>query len=204
MVTNYPIIESKDEEFAIYSGNRTLCFAGGISEQWMHENIIKAVAKCEKVKYVLCGKETEYLSFLKTMPEWLIVDYKGMLPHNEIFKILEESGIGVALADNRLYGNYGTLGNTKLFEEMLAGIPVICTDFILWREIVDEYNCGICVNPYDIDAIMDAINYLLDNEKIAKQMGENGRRAVLEKYNWGVEEKKLLDLYERIIHNNCP
>lgn len=197
MITNYPIIESM-EESPVYSGNRTICFAGGISEQWMHENIIKAAAN-KGIKYILCGRETTYLSYLKTLPEWPIVDYKGELPHDRVFAVLREAGIGMALADDKLYGNYGTLGNTKLFEEMLAGIPVICTNFILWKEIIEDNNCGICVDPNDIDSIAYAINYLFDNPGVAKQMGANGRKMVIEKYNWSVEEKKLLNLYEHLI-----
>ena len=77
----------------------------------------------------------------------------------------------------------------------MAGLPVICTDFILWQKIIEDYQCGICVQPDNVDEIASAIQFLLDNPDVAKQMGENGRRAVAEKYNWGVEEKKLLKLY---------
>jgi hypothetical protein len=31
-------------------------------------------------------------------------------------------------------------------------------------------------------------------------MGESGRRAVLERYNWSVEELKLLGFYRSILH----
>lgn len=93
----------------------------------------------------------------------------------------------------------GTLGNTKIFEYMMVGIPVICTDFILWKQIMDRWDCGICVDPENVDEIAAAISYLLDHPEEARQMGENGRRAVKEEFNWGVEEKKLLALYEEIL-----
>lgn len=93
------------------------------------------------------------------------------------------------------------MGNTKIFEEMLAGLPVVCTDFVLWREFVDRYHCGICVDPQDADAIASAVWYLLDHPEEARQMGENGRRAVKEEFNWNVEERKLLALYEEVLTN---
>ena len=39
----------------------------------------------------------------------------------------------------------GTLGNNKIFEYMYYGLPIICTDFDLWKEIIDKYKCGIYV-----------------------------------------------------------
>jgi glycosyltransferase involved in cell wall biosynthesis len=81
---------------------------------------------------------------------------------------------------------------------MLAGLPVICTDFILWKEVVEENNCGICVNPKNVNEIVDAIKYLSDNPSIAEQMGANGQKIVLEKYNWNHEEKKLLEVYRSL------
>ncbi len=95
----------------------------------------------------------------------------------------------------------GTLGVLKIFEYMMVGIPVICTDFELWKEIVEGNNCGICVNPYDSIELVKAINYLLENKDIAKQMGDNGKKAVVEKYNWSTQEKVLLDMYEQLLGN---
>ena len=81
---------------------------------------------------------------------------------------------------------------------MMAGLPVICTDFILWKEVVEKNNCGICVNPRNISEIIDAINYLLNNPEIAMQMGRNGRDAVFKEYNWNTQTQKLLSVYEKI------
>ena len=62
-----------------------------------------------------------------------------------------------------------------------------------------QYDFGICVDPANVDEIADAIRYLLDHPDEARQMGENGRCAVKEEFNWGVEEKKLLSLYEEVL-----
>ena len=82
---------------------------------------------------------------------------------------------------------------------MLAGIPVIATDFDLWKEIIEGNNCGVCLNPHNIKAISEAINYYHNNPEVAKEHGENGRRAVLEKYNWESQEKTLLNLYRQFV-----
>jgi glycosyltransferase involved in cell wall biosynthesis len=93
------------------------------------------------------------------------------------------------------------MSNNKLFEYLLFGLPVICTDFFYWKEIVENNNCGICVNPNDVHAITNAIKYLIENPNIAYEMGQNGRKVVLEKYNWTVEESKLLNIYKKISSN---
>ena len=88
---------------------------------------------------------------------------------------------------------------TKFFEYMLAGIPVICSDFPVWRELIEETNAGLLVDPFDRQAITDAVEYLKTHPGESSQMGKNGRRAVLERYNWNIEGEKLLGLYQQIL-----
>jgi glycosyltransferase involved in cell wall biosynthesis len=88
---------------------------------------------------------------------------------------------------------------TKFFEYMLAGVPVICSYFPVWRELVEDTNAGLVVDPFDRNAITHAVEYLKTHPQEAIKMGENGKRAVLERYNWDIEGKKLLGLYKQIL-----
>ena len=81
---------------------------------------------------------------------------------------------------------------------MHAGLPVIASNFPLWVEIVEKNKCGLLVDPMEPSDISNAILWVIDNPKEAREMGENGRRAVLEKYNWANEEKKLIKLYNTL------
>ena len=81
---------------------------------------------------------------------------------------------------------------------MSAGIPVIASNFPMWKRIVDESKCGISVNPMEPQEIADAIDFLIYNPETAKEMGNNGSNAVKEKYNWALEEKTLLQAYQQI------
>ena len=87
---------------------------------------------------------------------------------------------------------------TKFFEYMTAGIPIICSDFPVWKKFINKYNCGIVVDSYNEEEIKNALNYLRLNPDVAAQMGENGREAVLEELNWKREEEKLIKWYENI------
>ena len=147
------------------------------------------------------GRATEeYLLKLKNIRSWEKVTHHGVLPHEQVGAILHTCAAGLAIVDysDNSFGKIGTLGNTKLFEYMNAGIPVICTDFLLWKNIIEKWNCGICIPPRDPVSLQEAMRFMINNPDRAKEMGANGRRAVLEEFNWGIEEKKLLALYRKV------
>jgi len=203
MISNFPIVKDKYINKLEGLNSNTIIYAGGITKNWSHDKIIKALEKVDNVKYTLLGPvlPEEYLDELKNISGWKFVDFLGQTPHEEVSRELEAAAVGMAIHVHNGNTNYekGTLGNTKVFEYMMVGLPVICTNFVLWREsFIEKYNCGICVEPDNIEQIAEAINYLLENPKIAKEMGQNGRRAVLEEFNWDIEEKKLLGLYESL------
>ena len=81
---------------------------------------------------------------------------------------------------------------------MINELPIIASNFPLWKKIVENNNCGICINPLKSKEISRAIEYLINHPGEAKKMGENGRKAVLAKYNWENENKKLLEIYKNL------
>lgn len=208
LINNFPIIEAEiDKTNAVEINNDpVLCFAGAVAPNWQHKEIINAIESIDKIKYYLAGEsEEEYLNELKKLKGWKKVQYMGKIPFSEVKTLYQESNVGLAIyiycknMDNKR----GNLANTKLFEYMNYEIPIICTDFTLWKEIVvDECNCGICVNPYDVSGIREAINYLIENPDVAKKMGKNGKEAVTKKYNWDILAQRLIHFYDNISLKN--
>ncbi len=197
-VTNYPIFSSSYIEPTFEK--KAMAFAGGISAQWNHDLIVRTLEKLPECSYVLCGGDNEFRRALEKLPAWNRVDYKGRIPHTEVSRVLSACTVGMALLTpglNTAWG-IGTMGNTKIFEEMMAGLPVVCTDFTLWKEFVDRYHCGICVDPKNENAVADAVRFFLENQDAAKEMGQNGRRAVKEEFNWDTQAEKLIALYEKL------
>lgn len=199
IVSNYPDVQFFNEKQSL---PREIIFAGGISSQWNHETVLDALAELDDATYVLCGPvEDSYLEVLKAHPSWSRVDYRGVVPFDEVQTLLRDSGVGIALlepSENTL-GAWGTLGNTKLFEEMAAGLPVVCTDFELWRRIRDQYACCICVCPHDKGELVDALQSLFADPDAAIAMGKRGQQAVKEQYSWSSEAKKLVALYRKLM-----
>lgn len=203
LITNFPEIVSKVEKKN--TNTNIICFAGAIVPNWRHREIINAIENIENVRYLLAGPADEkYLEELKKLNGWKKVDYLGLIPFNEVLEIYKKATIGVAIYIycKNMDGTTGNLANTKLFEFMNWEIPIICTDYSLWNQIVvKEEKCGICVNPYDVQAITEAIEFIIKNPESAREMGKHGRSAMIRKYNWTNQEKNLFELYSNILIN---
>ena len=196
MLTNYPIVE--DSYVKPDYNSRNMFFAGMVIPLWHHHNILDAMSSLEDVRYTLCGNaDNEYLSGLKKKDSWDRVNYLGRVNYSVVTDEMKKSSIGICVLGKSL-NNGGSLGCTKMFEEMMAGLPVICSDYEHWKEIIEDNNCGICVAPNDTHQIYCAIKRLIDDPALSKEMGENGRRLVETTFNWKNEEKKLLALYAEL------
>ncbi len=204
MITNYPLISQENTINRKNMSNNVICFAGGIEKQWNHQKILSALSKIE-AKYILCGDgDKNYLEQLKTNPEWNKVTYLGKVPFQDVKKVYEKSSIGIAILSYSPNTNYkeGSLGNTKIFEYMQMGLPVICTDFTLWKEIIEKNKCGICVAPKDSKAIGKAIRFLINNPDRRRKMGENGKNLVYSKLNWNNESVILSNMYRDVLNGD--
>lgn len=200
MITNYPVIGQITDKIRERLGDY-VCFAGGVSRRYMHEYIIKSLEFTD-VKYLLAGPaDISYLKKLESLTQWKDVEYVGAVKYEDVNTIYSKAFAGIVLLDYSPNVGYhkGTLGVLKMFEYMLSGLPVIATDFELWKEIVEGNNCGKCINPYDIHAISETINFYKNNPKVAIEHGRNGRNAVLTKYNWETQERVLFKLYRTLI-----
>ena len=195
MLTNYPILE--DYCPPDYT-SKNMFFAGMVIPLWHHHNILDAMCSIDDVKYTLCGNaDTEYLSELKKKNSWERVNYLGRVNYSVVKEEMKKSSIGICILGKSL-NNGGSLGCTKMFEEMMAGLPVICSDYEHWKEIIEDNNCGICVSPDDPNQIYEAIKRLIENPDLSRIMGENGRKLIEDTYNWKNEETKLLRLYSNL------
>lgn len=197
-ITNYPIYTELSDT---RKWGRSLCFAGGVNQQYMHHIIVDCIEETNAT-YELAGKAyPSYLEDLKRKSGWKRVNYHGLLPYSKIFEFIQRSSVGLAILDYTPNVGYkrGTIGVVKLFEYMMAGIPVIATDFILWKEIIDLNKCGICVNPNNKEEIVDAINYCMNHLEECKRMGDNGKKAVRDLYNWASQEIILYEMYDEVL-----
>jgi glycosyltransferase involved in cell wall biosynthesis len=124
------------------------------------------------------------------------IELTGLLSQPEAVSRLADGSVGLAVLSRT--PNYERSYPTKMFEYMALGLPVIASNFELYRGVVEDARCGLCVNPESPRELADAISRLLSAPALSRESGENGRRAVAERYNWRSELDKLESFYERI------
>ena len=88
---------------------------------------------------------------------------------------------------------------TKIFEYMALGIPVITSDFPLYRAAVEESRCGFCIDPHSPEVLADRIEWLMSHPDEAAEMGKRGREATRHRFNWKPEAEKLLRFYDELL-----
>ena len=201
-IKNYPVINTSSliyKKFLPNKRNYILIYVGGLAKIRGIEEIIKSIEFINpkyNIKLKLLGKfsDKEFEKVVKILDKKSKIEFLGWVLPQEVNKYLLDADIGlVCLYPLR---RFLTSFPVKMFEYMAAGLPVIASNFPLWKEIIEGNNCGICVNPLDAKEIARAIEYLIEHPEEAKKIGENGRKAVLEKYNWENESKKLVEVYK--------
>lgn len=201
VVRNYPRIDTVSKGNIPYSDRRpTLLYAGGISRIRGAYEMVKALETIPNnldVHLRLIGDpdDTNLIQKLRSLAGWKKVHWNGRIPHSEVLNNLNRSRIGLALLHPLEIFKRSL--PVKLFEYMASGIPVIASNFPMWRDIISNAQCGIVVDPLDVDAISSAIRDLLEDPQRAEAMGNAGKQAVLNKYNWEKEELALRRIYDR-------
>lgn len=131
-----------------------------------------------------------------------LANYETVLPHLRFYGYTDQR-IVLSYAQNataglallKPVGDYPDSYTTKLFEYMALKLPVITSDFPLYQKIVETHKCGFCISPYDAKALADALDWLVQHPTERYIMGQNGRKAVEESYDWGSQEHILLQYY---------
>ncbi|HRZ43202.1 MAG TPA: glycosyltransferase family 4 protein [Bacteroidales bacterium] len=171
-----------------------LCYTGGISQIRGAGEMIDAIGDLDVILDLAGPVDScDYFQQLRRFPGWKKKIYHGMVDRAVVSRLMGQSAIGLNLMHP--VPNYVDAIPTKLFEYMLAGIPVIISDFPSWKAIVDTHQCGLAVNPLDTAQIREAIKTLLADPAMAAQMGARGREAALKHYSWETEREKLLMVY---------
>ena len=201
-INNFPLLHELENASSWADKRKEVCYIGGIAKIRGIQEVCAAMALLKtdaRLNLVGAFSEAPFESKVKSSPGWGHVNSLGFLDRDRVREVLSRSMAG--LVTFLPLPNHIDAQPNKMFEYMSAGIPVIASDFPLWCEIIKGNNCGLLVDPLDPAAIAKAIDYLVENPKEAQRMGENGRRAVENRYNWGQEEKKFLQFYGKILQS---
>lgn len=178
---------------------RLVHLAGTLTEERGITGMVRALELLGPgFELVLAGRfiPAQYEALLRAMPGFEHVRHAPTVPHEQIWR--EYAGCDAGMVCLMPVERYKVSLPVKLFEFMAAGLPVIASDFPLFRAIVEGSGCGICIDPTKPEAIAAAVRRLQGDPAGARQMGTRGLAAVHDRYNWRLEGAELVRLYGRI------
>jgi glycosyltransferase involved in cell wall biosynthesis len=207
IIGHFPPRKFAEKDHQIFNKpSLTLLYAGRLSTDrglLIYLELLRALVKRNiPVQLVLAGvftpigEEEKFKSVSAGLED--SIKFKGWISYPKIYDIYHEADIGLSilLPEKR----YVAALPVKLFEYMAAGIPVIASNFPEISSIISSENCGVVVNPQvPIEEIAHLIHQWWKNPSIPKSLGENGRMAVLNKYNWEAQINDLSSMYSKLL-----
>ena len=204
VISNYVELddEAAVEPVRADDGQCVMIHLGGINRQrgWPQMLEAFALAKSQHLSIRVIGSfwdgtDGEFLDRARELGVADRVEHKEWIPYETVPAATRECHIGLIMFQPVLL-NFTHAMPHKLFDYMLAGLPVIVPDFAVEvAQIVRETEAGLIVDVSDPAAIAEAFDRLANDPELRRRLGENGRKAVLETYNWGAEAERLIAFY---------
>lgn len=200
VVRNYPQIDSSVQWSDPLQRDLSVVYVGGLSEARGSKAMLDAL-DAEQMpagwRLQLAGwGSAGFIQSLSELPGWNRVDFHGVVAPSVARELIDASRVGlVVLGDTP---NHRDALPTKMFEYMASGVPVIASDFPLWRQILEEHDCGILVDPESPEAIAAAVASYADDPDLLKRHSVNGFQAVRRHVNWRSEAANLVRAYRTL------
>jgi glycosyltransferase involved in cell wall biosynthesis len=177
-----------------------LLYQGGVNEGRSFETLIPAMQWVNSV-LIICGEGNFLVKAKQLVKDHHLEDkviFKGYIVPSELWQFTKEAAIGITLFDKVGASNYYSLAN-RFFDYIQAGIPQLCVDYPVYKEINGQYRVALLVDDLSPENLAASLNNLLDNDVLYQELQENCFRARTI-YNWQNEEKYLLDFYQQILN----
>lgn len=206
VVHNYPLLDRLESQRGAPQQRDTIVYIGSISTNrgvYQLLDIVERLAKrIPEVRLVLIGPFTDEALEASVRRQVLErglqdnVDIRGRIKNVEAYPLIAQCRVGVALLLPE--PNFAKSLPTKMFEYMALGLPVVVSDFPLWKEIVERHDAGAAVDPLDVQAAADAIHVMLSEPSRYERLSANACAAA-RLYSWETESRTLLDFLGRIL-----
>ncbi len=207
VVHNYPFkqLSQSNEKVDLHEilniprNEKILLYQGGVQTGRGLDKLIKAAPLFNEGVLVLVGDgkiKKELQAKVKEMNLEEKVKFHPKVPLGDLPKFTRNGYIGFQVLNNVCFNHYSASSN-KLFEYMMAGVPVVACDFPEIKRVVEGDKTGICVDSHDPDQIATAVNRLLQDKHLYNELSSNSRRAS-GKYNWNEEQGNFLEIYKNI------
>ncbi|NEQ86890.1 MAG: glycosyltransferase family 4 protein [Moorea sp. SIO2I5] len=112
------------------------------------------------------------------------IKYLGTVPTRaELLEKCHSSDVGLSLFPAKSLQPMPGASN-KPFDYLACALPLLVSDLPDWKEMYVEPGYGLAANPEDPESIARALRWYLEHPKEMREMGENGRKRILEEWNY--------------------
>ncbi len=175
-----------------------ILYQGAVNEGRSFETLIPAMKEVDS-RLIICGdgnfmQKAKDLVKENGLEEKII--FKGMVAPDDLKKYTQEAYIGITLFENSGKSNYYSLAN-RFFDYINAGIPQLCVDYPVYKEINNEHKIALMINELNPVSISKNLNNLLNNDVLYDELKRNCMVA-RKIFNWQHEEKKLIHFYNQL------
>lgn len=162
-------------------------YCGGLSNDRLLKEIFQQYSEHSELKVVVAGKGIN--SFLAQSLSTCFSNFifKGPVTYNEVLDLESKGKVLFAVYNPDVPNNRLSAPN-KFYESLALGKPIIVCRGTGIDKLVEKYNLGLSI-PYNANEFYKALNTLLKNPDLCREMGRNGRKLFKEKYNWERMEK---------------
>ncbi|HMJ46239.1 MAG TPA: glycosyltransferase [Ferruginibacter sp.] len=186
------------EPFGHIEKEKFILYQGAVNEGRSFETLIPAMRNVEATLYI-CGDGNFMEEATKLCIENNVtgkVIFKGMQEPADLKKITRLAMIGITFFESSSLSNYYSLAN-RFFDYIHAGVPQLCVDYPVYREINNEYKVAVMLDDLGEQHIANELNKLLNDHEKWQMLHLNCLKAS-ETLNWQNEEIKLLAFYKNI------
>lgn len=195
VIRNIALLKEYD---TVIKTDKFILYQGAVNEGRSFETLIPAMKNVD-TKLVICGDGNFFEQAKLLVSQYHLEDkiiFKGNILPDELIHITQQAYIGITIFENNGLSNYYSLAN-RFFDYMQAGIPQLCVDYPVYREINDQYKIAVLINDLSTQNLSTQLNNLLSNEVVYKTLQQNCLKA-RETLNWQEEEKKLIAFYNNL------
>jgi len=204
IIPNAPLLQQVCVTNNVEKDSDIVLVGGGLQEYHGVIELLEAVAKIKKyypnIRIKIIGKIkinlTQIIEKYNLSHNIIITGY---LPYEKMYQEIRKGKIGVVIFKPIYFNAYIGLPN-KLFDYMLCGLTVVASNLPEIRRILHYANCGMLVNPYDVEEIAKALYFYLSNDELVKIEGERCRKFIENELNWEFLKHRLVSIYMSILY----